>query len=216
MWCWRCQAVYPMMDEDEFAEASKLYGQIFKVGKKVGFEMASMQVSEYYYKLSGISNVHANVVMHHRISLYGPPCPSCGKPYRTPLASFCAACGHKRIVKQGQIDVSSYTLQQIRNVGGNLFIYFQHNLYSHVTYVLQLNDALAYIHNTAVERPVTIDIKLEAGSYGVDMAMRLKQLEVAQYKEVFIFGEKGTTQTYMRVLCKDATWRDMEDEDVNR
>lgn len=216
MWCWRCQAVYPMMDEDEFAGARMHYGKIFELGKKLGIELASRKVSDYYYKLSGIPNVHANVVMHHRISLYGPPCPSCGKPYRTSQASFCAACGHKRIVKQGQIDASSYDLQQIRNVGCNLFIYFQHSLHNQIKCVLQLNDAIAYIHDIAVERPITIDIRLEAGSYGVDMAMRLKQPELEHYKEVFMFGEKGTTQTYMRVLCKDAAWRDIEDDDVNR
>jgi hypothetical protein len=46
-----------------------------------------------YHQVTGFPETNANAIMHHRISLYGPPCTVCGKPLRTPRASFCAACG---------------------------------------------------------------------------------------------------------------------------
>ena len=35
-------------------------------------------------------------VAHHRASLYGPPCASCGKVLRTPKASKCFECGQAK------------------------------------------------------------------------------------------------------------------------
>jgi hypothetical protein len=46
-----------------------------------------------YQELTGHAEANPGAIWHHRISIYGPPCHSCGKPLRTPQASFCAACG---------------------------------------------------------------------------------------------------------------------------
>jgi hypothetical protein len=46
-----------------------------------------------YRELTGFDETNANAIWHHRASLYGAPCKTCGKPLRTPKASFCAACG---------------------------------------------------------------------------------------------------------------------------
>jgi hypothetical protein len=35
------------------------------------------------------------LMLSHRISHCGPPCPNCGKPFRTPKAAFCVECGYK-------------------------------------------------------------------------------------------------------------------------
>lgn len=39
-----------------------------------------------------------NAIMHHAIGMYGTDCENCGKPYRTPKAKICAACGNKSTV----------------------------------------------------------------------------------------------------------------------
>ncbi|HEX7804440.1 MAG TPA: hypothetical protein VF471_16980 [Pseudoxanthomonas sp.] len=49
-----------------------------------------------YRELTGFNETNVNALWHHQINLYGPPCTSCGKPLRTPKASFCAACGSVR------------------------------------------------------------------------------------------------------------------------
>lgn len=85
----------PMLDEDEFAEAQRLYSNMFGSGKGT-IEERAKPLLDFYEKLTGFEETNANAIMHHRISLYGPPCESCGKPYRTPKALFCAACGNKR------------------------------------------------------------------------------------------------------------------------
>jgi len=48
---------------------------------------------ELYRAITGFAETNINAIRHHRISLYGLPCQACGKPLRTPRASFCAACG---------------------------------------------------------------------------------------------------------------------------
>jgi hypothetical protein len=83
----------PMLDDDEFLKAKELYKLRFNNPNSD----RSRALLNYYLDLTGWEETEPNAIMHHQISLYGPPCESCGKPYRTPLASFCAACGNKRI-----------------------------------------------------------------------------------------------------------------------
>jgi hypothetical protein len=51
---------------------------------------------EIYFKLTGFKETNIDALWHHRISLYGEPCPECGKPLRTHVARFCAECGWKK------------------------------------------------------------------------------------------------------------------------
>ena len=50
-----------------------------------------------YYELTGFMETNPAALWHHRVSLYGPPCSNCGKPLRTPRASYCPACGTARV-----------------------------------------------------------------------------------------------------------------------
>lgn len=96
LWCWRCRMEVPMFDEAE----SELVGKLYLEG------MHNVKVKEriprfealltWHKKYTGIEFDEPNAIVHHFISMYGPPCEKCGKPYRTPKASFCAACGNKR------------------------------------------------------------------------------------------------------------------------
>lgn len=65
---------------------------------------------EMYRLLTGFDETNPNAVWHHEVDQYGPPCPRCHKPLRTPEARFCAACGFG----QESIEIDSLPLTQRR------------------------------------------------------------------------------------------------------
>ena len=92
MWCWRCRMDVPMLDDEEFARLHDLYRAAF--GKEgVPVDDRFQEVRNVYHQMTGFYEPNHNAIMHHQISIYGPPCGNRGKPLRTPQAAFCAACG---------------------------------------------------------------------------------------------------------------------------
>jgi hypothetical protein len=84
----------PMLDEQEYAQAAELYRQGFRNIKEHGDRQVQFKsLLDYYLGLTGFHETEPNAILHHRIALYGPPREQCGRPLRTPSASFCAACG---------------------------------------------------------------------------------------------------------------------------
>ncbi|MGE6354371.1 hypothetical protein ACQKCJ_10905 [Flavobacterium sp. NPDC079362] len=97
LWCWRCKIEVPMLDQEEYKVASKLYRNGFETGKcNMTRKTRFKDLLDYYKDLTGFEETNPNAIMHHRIDLYGAACENCSKPYRTPKASFCAACGNKK------------------------------------------------------------------------------------------------------------------------
>jgi len=93
----------PMLDEDEYAEALKLYGEGITATKEFrelwNLPLLSAKredrfrpLLDTYERLTGIKETNPAAIMHHRLSLYGPPCERCNKPLRTPKAKLCGAC----------------------------------------------------------------------------------------------------------------------------
>jgi len=92
-----------MLDEEEFAVVSRLYSKAIRGTKEFrergGVSLQSIPteelfrpVREEYERLTGMKSCHEDAIMHHRISLYGPPCGHCQKPLRTPKARLCGNC----------------------------------------------------------------------------------------------------------------------------
>jgi hypothetical protein len=88
-----------MLDVEEYRIAYELYGEGIRAREGTRQERFK-PLLDYYFQVTGEVEIEPNAVMHHQIELYGPPCEKCGKPYRTPKATFCAACGHRRSVTQ--------------------------------------------------------------------------------------------------------------------
>jgi hypothetical protein len=103
LYCWRCREVVPMLDEEEFARVEALWRMAFHdrgrlrrehgVSLGDGIEALFRPMREEYERITGRADVPQGAILHHRISLYGPPCRECGQLLRTPRASWCAACG---------------------------------------------------------------------------------------------------------------------------
>jgi hypothetical protein len=89
LWCWRCKAEVPMLDDDEFKRVSSLRN----TGTE-GDNKARMfgPVLREYERITGFSETNPNAIYHHLLSMYGPPCAECGKPLRTPRAKICGTC----------------------------------------------------------------------------------------------------------------------------
>jgi hypothetical protein len=118
MWCWRCKQEMPMLDEAEYAGIARLYKESMLATKEfrrtwgIPLEHASIHerfapVRTEYERITGVKEPNENAIMHHRISLYGPPCNQCRKPLRTPKAKLCGACMHP-------VDVSAENLSAAR------------------------------------------------------------------------------------------------------
>lgn len=107
LWCWRCKMGIPMLDEAEFARWYEAYQSAFATRNAqkpaAAFRFGHVDTPPLqarfaaalglYRQLTGFVETNVNAILHHRISLYGPPCPECEKPLRTAKARVCAACG---------------------------------------------------------------------------------------------------------------------------
>ncbi|WP_386066312.1 hypothetical protein ACFJIW_17465 [Tahibacter sp. UC22_41] len=107
LYCWRCDMVIPMLEEHEWALVEPLLrnavSELQHYALQHGLSPAEAKdralgrsARDKYRELTGFEETNVNALYHHRASLYGPPCTACGKPLRTPRASFCAACGTVR------------------------------------------------------------------------------------------------------------------------
>jgi hypothetical protein len=88
LWCWRCKTEVPMLDNEEFRRALSLGGTAEGYLGERQFEA----VLQEYERITGFRETNINAFYHHVVSLYGPPCPKCGKPLRTPRAKLCGFC----------------------------------------------------------------------------------------------------------------------------
>jgi hypothetical protein len=105
LYCWRCQRDIPMLDEQEWqrlvakfptAESIKAYREQHGVALDEARRGAFAEALASYRALTGFAESEPNALWHHRISLYGPPCAHCGKPFRTPVARRRLLCGTDR------------------------------------------------------------------------------------------------------------------------
>ena len=79
----------PMLDDDEYSQVMAFRG----TGKHGSIlEKIYGPVLAEYERITGFHETNANAILHHRLSDYGPPCTSCGRPLRTPKAKLCGQC----------------------------------------------------------------------------------------------------------------------------
>lgn len=114
LWCWRCRQTVPMLESHEWAviekarEAGAHYATVLEHARAnlplghtftplrphAGASQQRMAPLLLGHELFTGGRPRPLEMLHHRIDLYGPPCSTCGKPLRTPIARRCASCGH--------------------------------------------------------------------------------------------------------------------------
>jgi hypothetical protein len=100
LYCWRCDKEVPMLEEQEWAMVQPLLDdsikkiQQYRVQHGVSLDEAlkhchGQEVLAAYFELTGFLETDFSLLWHHRLSQYGPVCPHCGKPGRTPTSKHC-------------------------------------------------------------------------------------------------------------------------------
>ena len=88
-----------MLDESEWAQVITPWlvagstPQAKAAAGAAGLTRRREAILEAYNRVTGFGETNPEAVMHHRVAEYGPACGACGRPLRTPRASFCASCG---------------------------------------------------------------------------------------------------------------------------
>lgn len=74
-------------------EEARRRGRVLLPMELAGVARVHQPMLEMYRLLTGFVETNPAAIWHHAVGLYGPRCPQCDKPLRTPEARFCAACG---------------------------------------------------------------------------------------------------------------------------
>ena len=97
-----------MLDEGEFRECftdnspDADVREFFESPRPRTMLKRHIRALQRYKQTTGVEERNLNTHLHHRISEVGAPCPTCGKPFRTPQARFCAACGFRPTDAHGE------------------------------------------------------------------------------------------------------------------
>lgn len=107
-YCWRCKKDVPMFDDHEFKSISQAYAECTKRLKSLkSSELSEIEKEKFYnpffdvvksFTKDNSFDFEIYEVLKHQISRFGPPCPVCEKPLRTPKAKKCVECGLEMVV----------------------------------------------------------------------------------------------------------------------
>lgn len=108
MYCWHCDTIVPMLDEDEYARLwpalEAAYQEIHDNWRRklespdaVPRGDCNDAALAMYRQLSGRAARDVSEIGHHLLANMGLPCRDCGKPMRRRSDERCAACGGPRV-----------------------------------------------------------------------------------------------------------------------
>ena len=87
---WQLVAPHLSNTIEQVKQHRQEHGVTLAEARAQGFGQEALRL---YESLTGFRESNVDAIWHHRVSLYGEPCANCGKPLRTPTATFCAECG---------------------------------------------------------------------------------------------------------------------------
>lgn len=106
-------------------------------------------------------------------------------------------------------DKFSFKLLWKRFAGNNLKLFFGDE--SDAKKVLILSEVVAFMENEFSSiTSYLLQVREGKSVYGLDMSMRFKKPEYADYKEVFLFVDKMGPDIAFRALTKEVVWCDFD------
>lgn len=100
----------PFLDELEWVliEPTMQHGKqpILEYREKHGCDLKTARENvrtkpmEAFLEITGVDNIHWDVIHHHRLKDWGEECSDCGHLFRTPTANFCVSCGKRAAVQR--------------------------------------------------------------------------------------------------------------------
>jgi Sigma-70 factor, region 1.1 len=118
LYCWKCRTEKHMLDTSEWQKMEPLLNQMISDIKQhqenpdastadakcQGF---AQKAFDLYFQLTGVKETDADALWHHQFALFGPQCPSCKKPLRTPAAKVCAECGVAKLLPTARDNIAN-------------------------------------------------------------------------------------------------------------
>lgn len=91
LYCWRCKADIPMLDEYEWElvgpamrdtiQVLKEYRRIHNATLREAKDHADYDALERYFQITGFRETNADALWHHRLLLFGRLCKTCGNRF---------------------------------------------------------------------------------------------------------------------------------------
>ena len=101
----KLKCVVPMLSDVEYAPVADLLAASVKVAKErwetsdctreEAWAGRPSDAMDIYEGLTGQRLSDLDDLRWVCLTNYGSPCPACGKPFRSPMAKHCAACGYE-------------------------------------------------------------------------------------------------------------------------
>lgn len=111
-YCYKIGYATPLLTDDEWAKIeptfkeyfrrAKIYHELSKLSVRKAEEKASYarQALDMYTEITGAKLKHPDDLLFVTFSRYGSLCPTCDRPFRTPMAKICAECGYELPIGQ--------------------------------------------------------------------------------------------------------------------
>jgi len=91
------EVISPLLD-DAITEI-KQYREKHKCDLNTARKNIKYKAMKKFEEITGMPDVHFEIIYHHRLSRWGQECIKCGHLLRTAKASLCANCGNKLKLK---------------------------------------------------------------------------------------------------------------------
>jgi hypothetical protein len=109
------------------------------------------------------------------------------------------------IIDSGYMDLTKYEFIRSVLTGADLQIFFAEHNNDKKGFIIQLQNIVAFTDDIKNKKILMMRIDSDGGTYGIDMALKLKNKEYAKYMLLYLFEDIKHTAILFRGLAKNIT-----------